>query len=72
MAISQVISWIGTICSIIGSFAVAFQIYILGYGLFLIGSISWLGIGIMKRDKPLMVLNGFFLVANIIGMWKVL
>lgn len=66
------ISWIGTACSIIGSFAVAFQIYILGYGLFLVGSISWLSVGIMKGDKSLITLNGFFLVANIIGMWKVI
>lgn len=66
------ISWVGTVASIIGSFAVAFQIYILGYGLFLIGSISWLGVGIIRRDRSLMVLNGFFLVANIIGMWKVI
>ena len=72
MAKQEIISWTGTICSIIGSFAVAFQIYILGYVLFLIGSISWLGIGIVKRDKSLVVLNGFFLVANIIGLWKVI
>jgi hypothetical protein len=64
--------WLGTISSVVGSFTVAMQIYILGYILFLIGSISWLYIGIKSSDKPLIVLNGFFLAANIIGLCKVL
>lgn len=62
--------WLGTIASVVGSFVVALQIYILGYILFLIGSVSWLYIGIKSGDKPLTVLNGFFLAANIIGLWK--
>lgn len=62
------IAWIGTICSIMGSFAVAFQIFIWGYALFMIGSISWLWVAIMRRDKSLGILNSFFLTANIIGL----
>ena len=64
------VSWLGTISSVIGSFLVAFQIYILGYSLFIIGSISWLFIGLTKKDKSLSVLNGFFLCANLVGVSK--
>jgi hypothetical protein len=67
-----IISWTGTVSSIIGSFLVAFQIYIWGYIFFILGSICWLGIGIMRRDKSLSVLNGFFLTANFIGIIGVL
>ena len=64
------IGWIGTVASVIGSFVVAFQILIIGYVLFLIGSISWLWVSIKTRNLSLGVLNGFFMVANIIGLWK--
>lgn len=68
----NIIKWFGTISSVLGSFVVALQIYLLGYILFLAGSISWLYIGIINRDKPLWILNGCFLTANIIGLCKVL
>lgn len=64
-----VTSWIGTVSSIIGSFLVAFQIFVLGYCFFIIGSISWLMVAIIRRDKSLAILNGFFLSANLIGIW---
>ena len=64
------IGWIGTVASVIGSFVVAFQILIIGYVLFLIGSISWLWVSIKTRNLSLGVLNGFFMCANIIGLWK--
>ena len=63
-----VTSWIGTVSSIIGSFLVAFQIFVLGYCFFIIGSISWLMVAIIRRDKSLAILNGFFLSANLIGI----
>jgi len=66
------IGWIGTVASVIGSFVVAFQILIIGYILFLIGSISWLWVSIKTRNLSLGVLNGFFMCANIIGLYKAL
>ena len=66
------IGWIGTVASVIGSFVVAFQILIIGYILFLIGSISWLWVSIKTRNLSLGVLNGFFMLANIIGLYKAL
>ena len=64
--------WIGTIASVIGSFTLALQFALVGYCLFLVGSVSWLIVGIKNRDKALITLNLFFFVANIIGFYKVL
>jgi len=55
---------------VIGSFVVAFQVFVIGYILFLVGSISWLWVAVKTRNLSLGVLNGFFMVANIIGLWK--
>lgn len=64
------LSWIGTISSILGSFVVAFGIMLAGYSLFLIGSISWLIVAIKRKDKALGTLNFAFFVANIIGFYR--
>lgn len=62
------LAWIGTASSIIGSFLVAFGIFNFGYVAFLIGSLSWLIVATIRRDKALGVLNGTFFIANIIGV----
>jgi hypothetical protein len=62
------LAWIGTISSIMGSFLVALGIMGSGYICFITGSISWLIIAAIRRDKALGVLNGAFLIANIIGI----
>ena len=64
------LSWIGTITSVIGSFIVAMGLGIFGYCLFLVGSISWLTVGVTRRDTSLVTLNGFFLAANMIGLYN--
>lgn len=66
----NIIRWIGTASSILGSFIVALQMFVVGYILFMIGSISWLFVAIKTRDKALAILNGTFLCANILGLWK--
>jgi hypothetical protein len=64
------LSWFGTFASVIGSFIVAFGFMKIGYIAFLLGSSAWLTVGAVNRDKPLMVLNGTFFVANIIGIYR--
>lgn len=64
------ISWIGTISSVFGSFVLAFGFILLGYSSFLVGSISWLTVGIKTKNKPLITLNGCFLLANVIGFTR--
>lgn len=66
----QYLKWAGTVTSILGSFTVAFGYMLAGYSLFMIGSISWLIVAAISRDKPLAVLNGFFFAANIVGFCR--
>jgi len=63
----QKIEWIGTFSSIIGAFIVAFGFMLAGYSFFLVGSISWLYVGLKQKKKPLMVLNFTFFLANVVG-----
>lgn len=65
------ISWIGTIASVLGSFLVAFGILGVGYVAFLIGSVSWLYVSWNRRDLSLGSLNGVFLAANLVGLYRV-
>ena len=62
------LSWIGTLTSIIGSFLVAFGLAVMGYGFFIVGSLSWLIVAVRTRNSALGVLNGTFFCANIIGL----
>ena len=64
------IKYFGTFSSIIGAFAVASQLFLFGYLCFALGSIAWLHIGVKSNDKPLILLNGVFLVANILGLYN--
>jgi len=64
------LSWFGTVSSICGSFLVAFGIMNLGYICFLLGSLAWLIVAIVRKDRALLVLNGTFFLANIIGICR--
>lgn len=64
------ISWIGTLSSIIGAFIVASKLFLLGYCFFIVGSLSWLLVGYYRKDKSLIVLNGTFFLANILGLYN--
>lgn len=68
----NIIRWIGTAASILGSFIVALQIFVVGYVLFMLGSLSWLFVAVKTKDKALAILNGTFLCANIVGLVKAL
>ena len=64
------IAWTGTVTSVAGSFLVALGFYLVGYIAFLTGASCWLVVAWYRRDHPLMVLNGIFWIANIIGLWR--
>ena len=64
------VSWFGTVVSIIGSFAVATKMFQIGYALFTLGSLAWLTVAFVKRDKALGVLNGTFFLANLLGIYN--
>lgn len=62
------VSWFGTLTSVFGSFMVANKMFQIGYVLFTFGSLSWLIVAWVKKDKALGVLNATFFVANIMGL----
>ena len=64
------VSWFGTVVSILGSFAVASKMFQIGYVLFTFGSLAWLIVAFVKRDKALGVLNGTFFAANLLGIYN--
>ena len=64
------VSWFGTLTSILGSFAVATKMFQIGYVLFTFGSLSWLVVAWVRRDRALGVLNATFFVANCIGLFN--
>ena len=64
------IQWFGTITSVIGSFTVALGFMLAGYAAFTLGAVSWLLVGFIGKNKPLIVLNGFFFAANMIGLYR--
>lgn len=68
--VTDFLKWLGTVSSIIGSFVVAFGYMLPGYTMFMLGSISWLVVARIFRDKPLATLNAFFFVANIVGFYR--
>jgi hypothetical protein len=60
----------GTAASVAGSFILAAGLGVWGYCLFLIGSVCWLIAGYRMQDNNLMILNGFFLCANFLGLFN--
>jgi hypothetical protein len=66
----NLLSWFGTVVSILGSFAVACKFFEIGYVLFTLGYLSWLFVAYKKSDKALAVLNGTFFMANLLGIYN--
>jgi hypothetical protein len=64
------VSWFGTMTSILGAFAVANAMFQIGYVLFTLGSLSWLTVAFVRKDKSLGVLNATFFVANLLGIYN--
>ena len=48
----------------------AFGVVLAGYICFTLGSVSWLIVGITRKDNSLITLNGTFFLANIIGLTR--
>lgn len=62
------IKWIGTGCSIIGSFLVASGIFLIGYIFFMAGAIFWGIVAYQSKDNSLLLLQIVFGCANILGI----
>lgn len=64
----KLISWLGTINSIIGAFLVANGIFLVGYCIFASGAILWLIVAKMQKNEAMFFLELVFLIANINGI----
>ena len=64
------LSWLGTVASVLGSFAISFHFFFLGYCLFIVGSVALLTVFGLQRNKSMITLQSFFLVANLIGIYN--
>jgi hypothetical protein len=71
-SMNKIISWAGTVASIVGSFAVAGHFFLLGYLAFLAGAGALLTVFVKNRDWSQIMLQCFFLVANLIGLYNAL
>lgn len=71
-SMNKTLSWLGTGASILGSFAVAFHFFLAGYIAFLAGAVALLTVFVKDRNWSMIVLQCFFMVANIIGLYHAL
>lgn len=62
------LGWFGTVVSIVGAFLMSFGFTLPGYICFTLGTVAWLIIAMARKDNSLLTLNGFFFIANIIGL----
>ena len=67
----QYFSWFGTISSILGAWLLPLGFEHIAYIHFSLGSGTWLAIGIVDKNRPLIVLNLAFFGANCLGLYKV-
>lgn len=68
----KALAWIGTASSILGAFLMAFGFALIAFICFTLGSVTWFIVGVRNGDRALVVLNFFFLMANLIGLFRVI
>ena len=71
-ALLTFLKWLGTALAIIGALAIALNIPYSGWGFvaFLVSSLSWSIAGFMMKEPSLVVLQGTFVVINLIGIYR--
>jgi len=71
---SDTISWIATAATIVAAFMTAANLgsRITGYGFggFLVGSLSWIAVGTLTGQPPLLWTNIVLTLLNIFGVWR--
>jgi hypothetical protein len=62
----------GSACGIAGATMIALNLglVIYGFGLFLVSSLLWSVIGWLQREMSLVVLQGTFMIINIVGIYR--
>jgi len=71
---SDTISWIATAATIVAAFMTAAnlgsRITGYGFGVFLVGSLSWIAVGTLTGQPPLLWTNIVLTLLNIFGVWR--
>ena len=71
---ADTISWIATVATIVAAFMTAANLgsRITGYGfaVFLIGSLSWIGAGVLTNQPALTWTNIVLTLLNVFGVWR--
>lgn len=64
--------WIGTAAGVFGAILVALNLGLVAYGFafFLVSSVLWGVVGLIKREPSLVALQGAFTVVNVLGLWR--
>jgi hypothetical protein len=66
------LKWFGTATGLVGALVLALNLPISGWGwvLFAVSSASWTAAGLLMRETSLVLLQGGFLVVDLIGVWR--
>jgi len=66
------LQWFGTFTGVAGALILALNIPVSGWGwvLFAVSAAAWTAAGFAIRDYSLVVLQGAFLVVDLIGIWR--
>ena len=66
------VKWFGTVTGLVGAAILALNIPISGWGwvLFALSSVSWTTAGLTMRDWSLALLQGGFLIVDLVGVWR--
>ena len=71
-ALLTFLKWLGTALAIVGALAIALNIPYSGWGFVacLVSSVRWSIAGLMMKEPSLMVLQGTFVIINLLGIYR--
>lgn len=66
------IKWFGTATGVVGAVLVAANVDMVGWGfvVWAVSSAAWVYAGYVMREPSLMLLQGVFLVVDLVGIWR--
>ncbi len=71
-ALLTLLKWFGTALAVVGALAIALNIPYSRWGFvaFLVSSVCWSIAGFMMKEPSLVVLQGTFVIINVIGIYR--
>jgi len=64
--------WLASLTGIVGSAMLATNTWVSGWGwpLYLVSSVTWCGIAMKTRNRPLLAMNAVFTLINVVAIWR--